>query len=106
MGSGGRCEQLHGHNWKVRVHLAGKDLDANGMVIDFHELDRLIIESLAPFEHQHLNAVPPFDEINPSAENIARVICDRLQERLPSSALHIRCCDVWENDISRARYIP
>ena len=102
----GRCERLHGHNWRVRVHLAAEHLDEHGMVIDFHELDALMAKAIEPYEHQHLNDVEPFDEVNPSCENLARVICERVIELLPAGGAVVRCCDVWENDLSRARYTP
>ncbi len=102
----GKCERLHGHNWRVRVHLEAEELDENGMVVDFHDLDRIMIDAIEPFEHRHLNEVSPFDVVNPSAENIARVICDRVRVRLGDLKARVRCCDVWENDLSRARYMP
>ncbi|MCP4606450.1 MAG: 6-carboxytetrahydropterin synthase QueD [Proteobacteria bacterium] len=102
----GKCERLHGHNWRVRVHLAANALDESGMVIDFHDLDRIMTEAIEPFEHQHLNEIPPFNEINPSAENMALIICERVQERIQDPMINIHCCDVWENDLSMARYIP
>lgn len=102
----GRCERLHGHNWRVRVHLRAARLDDHGMVIDFHELDSIMAEAIEPFEHQHLNDVAPFDAVNPSCENLARVICERVIARLPAGGAEVRCCDVWENDRSRARYTP
>ncbi len=101
----GRCERLHGHNWRVRVHLRAQDVDAHGMVLDFHELDEMIADAISPFDHAHLNDVAPFDEINPSSENLARVICERVEARLPDG-VRMRCCDVWENERSRARYYP
>jgi 6-pyruvoyltetrahydropterin/6-carboxytetrahydropterin synthase len=102
----GKCERLHGHNWRVRVHLEADDLDPHGMVLDFHALDAMMAAAIEPFEHQHLNDVEPFDEVNPSCENLARVICERVLERLPAGDVRVRCCDVWENDRSRARYHP
>ena len=102
----GRCERLHGHNWKVRVHLGAEALDEVGMVLDFHELDEIMSQAIAPFDHAHLNDVEPFTEINPSSENIARVICERVMERLSNARVRVLCCDVWENERSRARYIP
>ena len=102
----GKCEQLHGHNWRVRVWLQAEMLDAIGMVIDFHELDRLMADAIAPFDHRHLNEVPPFDAINPSAENLAQVIALHVARSLPDSRVRLRCCDVWENELSRARYVP
>ena len=103
----GKCERLHGHNWRVRIHLVANVLDQNGMVIDFHELDRIMKDAIAPFEHQHLNDVEPFDTVNPSAENLARVLADRVARLLPKNThIKVSACDVWENDLSRARYIP
>lgn len=102
----GRCENLHGHNWRIQVHLCAEKLDSLGMVMDFHELDRIMDEAMEPFEHVHLNEVPPFDTLNPSAENIARVIAERVSTRIKKEDIYLKCCDVWENDLSRARYIP
>jgi len=75
------------------------------MVIDFHELDEVMIKAIEPFEHRHINEVPPFDEINPSAENLAWVIGDAVKEQLRGSEARFIRCDVWENDLSRATYI-
>ncbi len=102
----GKCERLHGHNWRVRVHLQAAELDESGMVIDFHELDRIMTDALEPFEHRHLNEVAPFDAMNPSAENLACVICERMRDRLSDARVRVCHCDVWENDLSRARYTP
>lgn len=101
----GKCERLHGHNWKVRVHVASDRLDERGMVIDFHELDEAMLKAIEPFEHRHINEVPPFDELNPSAENLAFVIAESVKEHLKDSDARLTRCDVWENDLSRARYI-
>ena len=101
----GRCERLHGHNWKVRVHLASQNLDERGMVIDFHDLDEMMTKALEPFEHRHITEVPPFDELNPSAENLALIIGQSVTKQLMNTGVKVVCCDVWENDLSRARYI-
>lgn len=102
----GKCERLHGHNWRVRVFLEAGELDEVGMVMDFHELDKLMAEAIGPFDHQHLNEVPPFDSINPSAENLAKVIAQAVSSRLRDPRIRVSCCDVWENDLSRARFKP
>ena len=102
----GKCERLHGHNWKVRVCIRSRELDHHGMVIDFHELDNLMAAAIEPFDHRHLNEVPPFDELNPSSENIAKVIGSLVEERLDDARLEMRCCEVWENDLCMARYSP
>jgi 6-pyruvoyltetrahydropterin/6-carboxytetrahydropterin synthase len=62
--------------------------------------------AIEPFEHQHLNDIEPFDRINPSCENIARVIFERVQDRLEAGSVRVVYCDVWENERSRARYRP
>ncbi|MCU0664259.1 MAG: 6-carboxytetrahydropterin synthase QueD [Myxococcota bacterium] len=102
----GKCERLHGHNWRVRVYLEAEDLDECGMVLDFHDLDRLMAMAIDPFDHRHLNEVAPFDTVNPSAENLARVIAERVASQLSRAKVRVCCCDVWENDLSRARYLP
>jgi 6-pyruvoyltetrahydropterin/6-carboxytetrahydropterin synthase len=100
----GRCERLHGHNWRIRVHLEAETLDELGMVIDFHELDRVMEEVIEPFDHRHLNDVSPFDEINPSSENLARVIGEGVKKQLNDERVRVQRCEVWENDLSRACY--
>jgi len=102
----GKCERLHGHNWRVRVHLWAEKLDDCGMVMDFHELDRIMSEAIKPYDHQHINEVAPFDKLNPSAENLAKVIGDLVAKQIEGNHVNVRCCDVWENELSRARYIP
>lgn len=102
----GRCERLHGHNWRVRVCVAATGLDKSGMVIDFHELDRMMGIAIEPFDHRHLNDVPAFEIDNPSAENIARAIGDSVKSQLSGTEIRVSYCDVFENDLSRARYIP
>ena len=101
----GSCERLHGHNWKMRVHVRAAELDALGMVIDFHVLDRLINEATADFDHRNLNEIPPFDVTNPSSENLARVVGERVAALLAADPrVRVVRCDVWENERSRASY--
>jgi 6-pyruvoyltetrahydropterin/6-carboxytetrahydropterin synthase len=76
------------------------------MVMDFHELDRMMAVAMEPFDHQHLNDVAVFEQINPSAENIARAIGESVLSQLKDPNITLRYCDVWENDFSRARYCP
>ena len=102
----GKCEDLHGHNYKVRVILAGKELDSTGLLYDFVHLKRVIQEVIASLDHKYLNELPPFDALNPSAENIARHIYDRTAMLLPQSAnaAGIASVTVWETDTSAATY--
>ncbi len=103
----GKCERLHGHNWRVGIHIVGDALDEAGMLMDFRELDAVLKEALESFDHRHLNEVPPFIDESPSSERLAAELFTRVSARLPSHRnVRVRCCDVWENDLSRARYYP
>ena len=103
----GRCERLHGHNWRVKVCVASKTLDESGMVIDFHELDVMMQRAIERFDHRHLNDVSDFEVANPSAENIAQAIGDSVIASLEDTPrVFLKYCDVFENDLSRARYLP
>jgi 6-pyruvoyltetrahydropterin/6-carboxytetrahydropterin synthase len=99
----GALEPLHGHNWVVRVTVGADGLDAIGVVMDFHELERLVDEATAGWHNSHLNEQPAFRSINPSAENVAGVIAGRL--RLPR---HVRllAVEVWETPENSARWVP
>ncbi len=104
----GKCENLHGHNYKVRVTLAGKELDATGLLYDFVRLKQAIQGVIRSLDHTYLNELPPFDVLNPSAENIARYIYDETAKHLPQGAngAGISGITVWESDITAATYRP
>src|ERR1700682_3873034 len=78
----GKCEDLHGHNYKVRVVVAGKELDAAGVLYDFVHLKQVIQSVIGSLDHKYLNELAPFDTLNPSAENMARHIHDQAAKRL------------------------
>lgn len=89
----GSLEQLHGHNWQVKVTVGAERLDSIGVVMDFHELERRLQKILAPLENRHLSDVPPFDTRNPSAENVALHIGESLE--LPQR-VQLLSVEVWE----------
>lgn len=93
----GKCENLHGHNWKVEVVVRGRRLDESGVVVDFGELKRATREILAEVDHQYLNDIPFFRDRNPSSENIARFLFDRLAERLNVEDRWIYSVSAWES---------
>ena len=82
----GAREPVHGHDFRVTVRIGGGDLDADGLLFDFHEVERQLGEIVGPFRSRDLNATPPFDRVNPSAEEIARHIATSLAARLPATA--------------------
>ncbi|MBN1242111.1 MAG: 6-carboxytetrahydropterin synthase QueD [Spirochaetales bacterium] len=99
----GKCERLHGHNYRVRVRARGEELGDGGMLLDFGVLKGALREVLATLDHADLNAIPAFAD-DPSAERIARYIFDRLRDRLPDAPL--ASVDVYETPTSMARYEP
>jgi 6-pyruvoyltetrahydropterin/6-carboxytetrahydropterin synthase len=95
------CERLHGHNYKVRVHVAAERLDPLGMVIDFADLKAIVGAVLEPFDHRVLNDIAPFDERNPTAELVSQHVYDEVKLRLlefDGGRVRIRRVEVWEND--------
>ncbi len=100
----GGCERLHGHNWKIQVHVIAERLNEIDVVIDFHELKRLTEEVIAPLDHSFLNDIFPFTEKNPSSENIAKWIYDSLRKKINNDNIHLSAVTVWESETSSAAY--
>jgi 6-pyruvoyltetrahydropterin/6-carboxytetrahydropterin synthase len=104
----GKCEDLHGHNYKVRVVVAGKELDSTGLLYDFVHLKQVVCDVIQSLDHKYLNELAPFDTLNPSAENIARHIHDQASKHLQQTpnGVGISSITVWETDTSAATYRP
>lgn len=102
----GEGERLHGHNWRIKAVVRSQELDAkSGWVMDFNRLGAILRELVEPWEHVFLNELAPFDDVNPTAENLARVIADRLAERIDDGRVHVARVEVWENDSCCATYV-
>ncbi|MCX5647642.1 MAG: 6-carboxytetrahydropterin synthase QueD [Planctomycetota bacterium] len=101
----GKCERLHGHNWRVDLRLAGDRLNAEGLLLDFTEAKRILGEVLERFDHRYLNEVEPFDRLQPSSENIARTIAEAVAERFPAG-VRVVSVTAWESDRCAATYSP
>ena len=103
----GGCEDVHGHNFRVRVTVAGEQLDSTGLLVDFVELKSLIDGVVAYLDHKFINDLRPFDKINPSAENIAKYFYDRVSVGMKNDVpVRISEVCVWETDTSSAVYRP
>lgn len=104
----GKCENIHGHNWKVVLDLRGETLNDIGLLMDFHEAKDILKKVLTTLDHRNINQVPPFDTINPSSENLARHIAQKVSEELDSRnhPVEVDGVTVWESDTSRCRWIP
>ena len=100
----GKCEGMHGHNWRVRVFAIAEELDALGMVVDFKILAAGLEEVLSAFDHKDINTVPPFDSLNSSSENIAKYVFDEMSARLNNVRVRVSRVMVWETDHSCATY--
>lgn len=104
---GGKCERLHGHNWRIRVHARAGTLDRIGMVVDFADLQRIVGEVCSRFDHQNVNEVPPFTEVNTTAENLARHVYREVSgvlATLEGGRVTVARVEVWENEGSLATY--
>ena len=98
------CQNLHGHNYRVRVVVASETLDALGMVIDFADLKAIVEAVVGKFDHAVINDHPPFDtERNTTAEELARYVHEEVGERLPAGRT-VRRVEIWETDSSCASY--
>jgi len=104
-GYGGKCENMHGHNYKVELTTGGTELDKTGILYDFVIVRKALETFLEEWDHKVLNEVEQFKEINPTAENIAREICAAMAKQLNLKPGYKLRCDVWETERSRAGYI-
>lgn len=101
----GKCEVLHGHNWKVQVFVTAEKLNEIDIAIDFSELKRITKEIISQLDHKFLNEIYPFTEINPSSENIAFWIYKSLKDRLSDYPnISVSAVTVWESDTASATY--
>lgn len=100
----GEGERLHGHNWRIKATVRASELDSRGFVMDFNELAPALRAIVEPYEHVFLNEIAPFDDVNPTAENIARVIFQNLAAKVNDARVKVVLIEVWENDTCAARY--
>lgn len=100
----GKCEGLHGHNWRVQITVSSEKLNDISMVIDFHELKAMVDEAVLSLDHSFLNEVFPFTEINPSSENIAKWIYESLKKKVENKNCNMTSITVWENETASATY--
>jgi len=112
----GKCEALHGHNWKVEVKLSSEKLDKIGMVMDFTKVKEITRDIIQDMDHKYLNDIPYFSaeggsasggkNINPTSENIAKFIFDKVNQALSkeSKSVVLKSVTIWENDNSYATY--
>ena len=102
----GKCERLHGHNYRVEITVCGEKLDSIGMLHDFAEIKRELRKLLERLDHYNLNDIPPFDDaVNTTAENLAFYFWTGMQKAL-GDAVNVSQTRVWETDTAVATYRP
>jgi 6-pyruvoyltetrahydropterin/6-carboxytetrahydropterin synthase len=104
----GKCENVHGHNYRVRVTLEGPELDAIGLLCDFTQLKHALREVIGVLDHRFINDLEAFRAVNPSAENLAKYFYDEVNRQLTDLPPGARVTDVvvWETDTASAQYRP
>ena len=103
----GKCENVHGHNYRVQVLVRGEKLDQTGMLADFVVLKKLLRDISERLDHVFLNDIEPFITVNPTAENMAVYFCEKMQEGLKmENPVEVAEVKVWETDIQSATYRP
>jgi 6-pyruvoyltetrahydropterin/6-carboxytetrahydropterin synthase len=104
----GKCENVHGHNYRVRVTLEGPQLDSIGLLCDFTQVKQVMRQIIGGLDHQFMNDLEVFRTVNPSAENLAKYFYDEVTRGLKDLPLGARVRDtmVWETDTTSAQYRP
>ena len=103
---GDKCENMHGHNWKIEICLTGETLNAAGVLMDFGEIKQHVSEVMTKLDHKFLNELDFFDDsITPSSENIAKYITESLQLTINDPSVKVTSVSAWESEDSCATYI-
>jgi 6-pyruvoyltetrahydropterin/6-carboxytetrahydropterin synthase len=105
----GKCENIHGHNWRVVLSVKGGELNDIGLMVDFHDLKKILKDIISDLDHRNLNDIEFFKKFNPSSEIIAKYICEKTAEKLTGTGhggIKIESVTVWESDTSRCTYLP
>lgn len=101
----GKCENIHGHNWKVQVFVKSEKLNKIGLVEDFKKLKKDLSVSLDKLDHKFINDIQQFKKINPSSENIAKFIFSEISEKIETKTIRLSKVTVWESSNSNATYM-
>jgi 6-pyruvoyltetrahydropterin/6-carboxytetrahydropterin synthase len=102
---GSKCENMHGHNWKVEVYVTGEKTDDAGVLMDFGIIKKHVREIMSMLDHKYLNELDPFQHSQPSSENIAYFVTTELQKRIDNPAVSVSKVTAWESDDAGATYI-
>ena len=102
---GAKCENMHGHNWKIEVHVTGEKLDKGGVIMDFGVIKKHVREIMSQLDHKYLNELEFFQQSQPSSENIACFVARELQQRMDHPSVRVSRVAAWESDDACATYV-
>jgi 6-pyruvoyltetrahydropterin/6-carboxytetrahydropterin synthase len=102
---GGKCEELHGHNFKVEVTVSAPELNSSGLLIDFRDVKKWLNDILDVLDHRNLNDLSEFSSRNPSAENIAQYIAGKLELQAKPAKVKVARVKIWESETAAVTYI-
>ena len=102
---GSKCENMHGHNWRIEVYVTGEKLNAGGVLVDFGEIKAHLADVMKKLDHKFLNELEYFVDGNPSSENIACFVATELQTRIDNSSARVSRVAAWESDDACATYV-
>ncbi len=102
---GSKCENMHGHNWKIEVYVTGEKTDDAGVLMDFGIIKKHVREIMSLLDHKYLNELDYFQQSQPSSENIAYFVATELQKRIDNQAASVSKVTAWESDDAAATYI-
>lgn len=103
-GHPGKCQRLHGHNWKAEIQVKARSVNAIGVAVDFQDIKRAAAEPIAALDHYHLNDLPAFQGVSPTAENVAAWLYREIKQRVESDGVWMDAVTLWETDRSRVEY--
>jgi 6-pyruvoyltetrahydropterin/6-carboxytetrahydropterin synthase len=102
---GSKCENLHGHNWKIEVYVSGEHTDSAGVLLDFGIIKKHVRDIMSLLDHKYLNDLEYFQQNQPSSENIACLIATELQKKIENQPVRVSRVTAWESDDACATYI-
>lgn len=103
-GHPGKCARLHGHNWKVEISVQSRALNSLGMAVDFADVKKIANSVIDELDHRHLNEIPPFDTLSPTAENVSAWLHQQLATLINTPQVTVSAVTLWETDRSRVQY--
>ncbi len=102
---GSKCENMHGHNWKIEVHVRGEKTDEAGVLVDFGIIKKHVRDTMSMLDHKYLNELEYFQQTQPSSENIAFFVATELQKKIDNPTVSVSRVTAWESDDAGATYI-